>query len=124
MKLIIAALLLVANIAYAQFEGDGYNLATPPLSAGDLPSGVTKTMLVDGYGDTPALARHDAFRTAIERAVGVVMTSETKVNNFHLIRDFSQTYSQARVSNFAVASVEQRGRQYYTQVWVTVQSTY
>jgi hypothetical protein len=116
MKWSIVALLFVAQFAQAQ---------VPDLAVRgelSLPSDITRTVLVEGSGATPALARHDAFRTAIERAAGVVMASETQVVNQRIQRDQSATYSQARISNFAVVTTEQRGKDYWCLVWVTVHS--
>lgn len=116
MKHTIFVLLLVSTVAQAEL-GSGYELARPPL-----PTDITRTVLVEGFGSTPVLARHDAFRTAIERAIGVAITTETTVSNQRLTKDLTASYSQAHISNFAVASIEQRGNLYRTQVWVTVKS--
>lgn len=88
----------------------------------DLPTHIVKTVMVEGQGTTPALARQDAFRAAIERTVGIAIVTETQVNNHRLVRDQTATFSHARISNFAVASLEQRGPLWHTVVWVTVRS--
>jgi hypothetical protein len=96
MKQLILALLLISTTAWAD-TGSGAELATP---IGH--TGLLRTVLVEGAGPTPTLARQDAFRMALERTVG------------------TGTGVPARISNFAVALVGQRGSLYYTQVWVTV----
>ena len=116
MKWSFVALLFVAQFAAAQVP----DLVVRGQLA--LPDDIVQTVLVEGVGTTPALARHDAFRTAIERAAGVVMASETQVNNQRIARDQSATYSQARISNFAVVTVTPEGHLYRCLVWVTVRS--
>ena len=116
LKFVIMSGLFVAQIAWAQ---------VPDLAVRNelsLPTDIIKTVLVEGAGTTPALARLDAFRTAIERAMGVVIATETQVNNQRLVRDQSATYSQARISNFAVVYVLHDRGLYRTQMWVTVRS--
>lgn len=130
MKWILTVALLCVTTAHAQYLGSGNELAQPPRNTPDLsvrgeldlPPGILKTLLVEGSGTSPTLARQDAFRLAIERAVGIAIVTETQVNNQRIVRDQTATWSQARISNFAVASVSQRGGLYHTQVWVTVQS--
>jgi hypothetical protein len=114
MKCLIVALFFVAQIAAAQ---------VPDLAMRgqfDLPTNLVKTVVVQGYGDTPALARHDAFRTAVEHVAGVAMVSETQVSNQRIARDQLATYSQARISSFHVLNLESTARGYTIQMWVTV----
>ena len=128
MKQLIIALLIISTTAHAQWYNSEHDLATPPRSPADLPvrgelplpTGITRTVLVEGSGTTPTLARQDAFRLALERTMGIAIVTETQVNNQRIVRDQTATWTQARISNFAVASVGQRGSLYYTQVWVTV----
>jgi hypothetical protein len=88
----------------------------------DLPRGLVKTVVVQGYGETPALARHDAFRTAIEHVAGVAVVSETQVHNWRIQRDQTATYSQAHVSSFHILTMSETARGWTTQMWVTVRS--
>jgi hypothetical protein len=88
----------------------------------DLPSNIVKTVVVRGYGETPALARHDAFRTAVEHVAGIAIVSETQVHNWRIQRDQTATYSQAQISSFHVLSMETTARGWQTQMWVTVRS--
>jgi len=88
----------------------------------NLPDGIKKTVQVTGYGESPAMARHDAFKTAIERTAGIVVASETQSDRFRLTRDQIATYSQARISNFAIVSMLKQNGVWVCQVWVTVHS--
>lgn len=88
----------------------------------NLPTGITKTVQVTGYGENPAMARQDAFKTAIERVAGIVIASETHSNQQRLTKDQIATYSQARISNFAIASMVKENGLWTCLVWVTVRS--
>jgi hypothetical protein len=88
----------------------------------DLPRNQVKTVVVNGYGDTPVLARYDAFRTAIEHVAGVAIVTETQVNNQRLQRDQTASYSQAHVSSFHILTMSETPRGWTTQMWVTVRS--
>jgi hypothetical protein len=88
----------------------------------NLPEGITKTVQVTGHGESPALARQDAFKTAIERVAGIVIASETMSDRYRLTRDQIATYSQARISDFAIASMLKENGVWTCLVWVTVRS--
>jgi hypothetical protein len=88
----------------------------------NLPEGIMKTVQVTGYGETPAMARQDAFKTAIERVAGIAIASETMSDRQRLTRDQIATYSQARISNFAIASMLKENGVWTCLVWVTVRS--
>lgn len=87
-----------------------------------LPEGIFKTVLVTGYGETPALARADAFRLAVEQAAGIIVASETQTSRQQITRDQIATYSQARVSNFAIVVMAKTNDIWLCQTWVTVRS--
>ena len=87
-----------------------------------LPGGITKTVQVTGYGESPAMARQDAFKTAIEQTAGIVIASETMSDRQRLTREQIATYSQARISNFAIASMLKENGVWTCLVWVTVRS--
>lgn len=88
----------------------------------NLPTNIYKTVLVTGYGETPALARQDAFKLAVEQTAGIVIASETQTSRFQLTRDQIATYTQARISNFAIVTVEKINGIWLCQTWVTVRS--
>lgn len=87
-----------------------------------LPTNIFKTVLVTGYGDTPALARQDAFKVAVEQAAGIVIASETQTSRQQITRDQIATYTQARISNFAIVSMNRVDGIWICQSWVTVRS--
>lgn len=88
----------------------------------NLPTNVFKTVLVTGYGESPALARQDAFRIAVEQVAGIVIATELQSSNQRLVRDQTATYSQARISNFAIVTMDKVNGIYQCLVWVTVRS--
>jgi hypothetical protein len=88
----------------------------------NLPTNIFKTVLVTGYGDSPALARQDAFKLAVEQAAGIVVASETQTSRQQIVRDQVATYSQARISNFAIVTMEKTNGIWTCLVWVTVRS--
>lgn len=88
----------------------------------NLPTNVFKTVLVTGYGESPSLARADAFKVAVEQAAGIVIASETQVSRQQVIRDQVATYSQARISHFAIVTMAKQDGVWTCLVWVTVRS--
>jgi hypothetical protein len=84
------------------------------------PTGLFKTVLVTRRGESPQLARADAFRTAVEQVAGVTVTSSTEVNMFRLSHDQTHTYTQARVTAFAVVTVHKVNGVWLCQMWATV----
>lgn len=124
----LIALLLCSTTAWASTEGYGSELAEPP-AAYSLPAdfvwpeGLFKTVLVTGSGDTPHLARADAFRTAVEQVAGIAITSQTQVSNFRLAYDHTQTHTQARISNFAIVTMIKRQGVWHCQLWATVRGS-
>ncbi len=66
-----------------------------------------KNITVAGMGATPSDAENDALRAAVENTVGVLVDSETLVENSMLIRDQIYTHSRGFVNNYTVISREQ-----------------
>ena len=124
MKWLIVAVLFVANQVLA--EGSGSDLAQPPETVWTLPAdfvwptGLFKTVLVTGRGETATLARADAFRTAVEQVAGITVTSSTEVNMFRLNHDQIHTYTQARISTFAIVTMHKINGVWQCQLWATV----
>lgn len=88
----------------------------------NMPKNIFKTVLVDGYGETPSMARQDAFKVAAEQAAGILIASETQTSRQQLTRDQIATYTQARVSNFAIVSMTQVNGIWVCKTWVTIRS--
>jgi len=88
----------------------------------NLPTNIFKTVMVTGYGDSPALARQDAFRTAVEQAAGIVIASEIQTSRQQITRDQVATYTQARISNFAIVTMTKTNNIWTCVMWVTVRS--
>jgi len=66
-------------------------------------------------------ARQSAFRMAVERAVGVIVASETHVQNQRIQRDDIITYAAGFVSDYRLVDQTQRGNRTWVkmQVWVS-----
>jgi len=66
-------------------------------------------------------ARHSGFRMAVERAVGVIVSSETEVSGQRLSRDEIITYASGVVHDFRLVDQVQRGDRTWVkmQVWVS-----
>jgi hypothetical protein len=87
-----------------------------------LPKNIFKTVLVTGYGESPALARQDAFKIAVEQAAGISVASETQTSRQQITRDQIATYSQAHISNFAIVTMTKTNNIWTCVMWVTVRS--
>lgn len=78
-----------------------------------------KNVTVTGTGITPSDAENDALRAAVENTVGVLVDSETLVQNSILISDQIYTQSRGFVNDYTVLSREQVG-----DIWrVTINAT-
>lgn len=66
-----------------------------------------KEVTVTGTGLTPSDAENDALRAAVENTVGVLVDSETLVENSMLISDQIYTQSRGFVNDYTVLSREQ-----------------
>ena len=66
-------------------------------------------------------ARQSAFRMAVERAVGVIVSSETEVGNQRIRRDDIITYASGFVSDYKLVGQIQKGNRTWVkmQVWVS-----
>ena len=68
---------------------------------------LAKSVTVTGTGMTPSDAENDALRLAVENTLGVLVDSETLVQNSMLIRDQIYTQSRGFVTNYSVINREQ-----------------
>jgi len=59
-----------------------------------------KRILTAGYGETPENALKDAFRNAVEEAVGLFCQSTTMMENQELLEDKIYTYSNGFIKNY------------------------
>ena len=66
-----------------------------------------KNVTVTGRGMTPSEAENDALRAAVEDTLGVLVDSETLVQNSMLISDQIYTHSRGFVNEYTVVSREQ-----------------
>ncbi|MBO4779263.1 MAG: hypothetical protein J5497_01350 [Selenomonadaceae bacterium] len=66
-----------------------------------------KEVTVTGMGVTPSDAENDALRAAVENTVGILVDSETLVENSMVIRDNIYTQSRGFVNEYTVLSREQ-----------------
>jgi hypothetical protein len=75
---------------------------------------------VTADGSTLEQARHSAFRIATERAVGVVILSETETANSRLKRDEIISYASGYVDEYKIVDqTERQGRIWIkAQVWI------
>lgn len=79
-----------------------------------------KDVTVSGTGLTPSDAENDALRAAVENAVGVLVDSETLVENSMLIRDEIYTQSRGFVNEYTVLSREQLGDRWRVTIHAVV----
>lgn len=79
MKKLVLALLLISNLACAGLDVE-----------------------VEGQGSSVDSAKKDAFRKAIEQAVGTVVISDQEVQKDQLTKDFIGSYSSGFIEDYAV----------------------
>ncbi|MBR3746434.1 MAG: hypothetical protein IKN27_05675 [Selenomonadaceae bacterium] len=68
---------------------------------------LAKSVTVTGTGMTPSDAENDALRAAVENTLGVLVDSETLVQNSMLIRDQIYTQSRGFVTDYTIVNREQ-----------------
>jgi len=79
-----------------------------------------ETVTVEGTGQTQEEALHDAFRNAVERAVGIMIDSTTVTQNYAVMKDEIYAKSQGFIRDYQILSQRQQGRQTILSVKVTV----
>lgn len=84
------------------------------------PSATAQEVLVEGRGISREAALHDAFRNAVEQAVGTVVEANTLSKNYTLLKDEIYTKSQGFIRNYSVITQWQQGDEVVMQVQVTV----
>lgn len=79
-----------------------------------------KTVEVDGYGVSKADALLQAKRNAVEDGIGVVLSSQTEVENFMLKKDIVITQSFGAVRSFTLLKEEQQTDSWYVKIRAVV----
>lgn len=75
---------------------------------------------VQGHGDTEQQARNNAFRLAVEQAVGTLVLSETTVKGQQIVQDNITTYASGFVHRFVTVNSQHVAQQHQVtmDVWV------
>lgn len=81
---------------------------------------LAKVVTVTGRGMTPTEAENDALRAAVEDAVGVLVDSETLVENSMLISDQIYTHSRGFVNEYSVLNREEVNGTWLVTISATV----
>ena len=79
-----------------------------------------KTIEVDGIGNTKKDALLQAKRSAVEEGIGVVLTSQTEVENFMLKKDRVITQSVGSVKSYSLLKAEQKGQEWFVKIRAVV----
>ena len=77
---------------------------------------------VEGNGKTFEEAKSDAFKKAIEQAVGVAVMSEREVRNKELVKQYVLTHSSGYVERYGVLEKQTNGSQHKLLVEVYVRT--
>jgi len=110
--------MLVKELTCAECKGAGY-LLTPDMESGSNKSSTLQSRSISsarkplvkvkgvGLGENRASALKDAYRDAIERAVGLYVDAEQIVKNDQLIKDEILTHSNAYIEKSSILSCKQ-----------------
>lgn len=98
----VGGLLLALAIGRALQGEDGGEVLVGPAMAEDGPSQMELTVTVEaeGLGTTPDAALKNAFRAAVQQAVGLLVDEKTLIENDKLISDSVLTYSDGLVQTY------------------------
>ncbi|MFY8211764.1 MAG: hypothetical protein ACOVLB_03780, partial [Candidatus Nanopelagicus sp.] len=77
---------------------------------------------VEGNGKTFEEAKSDAFKKAIEQAVGVAVMSEREVRNKELVKQYVLTHSSGYVERYGILEKQTNGSQHKLLVEVYVRT--
>lgn len=78
---------------------------------------------VEGRGASLALAKQDAFRTAIEQVVGQVIVADQEVRGDKLTKNFISGYSAGYIDNYEILESRQSENSWYLKMNVSVASS-
>ncbi len=79
-----------------------------------------KSIIVEGYGSSKQDALLQAKRAAVEDGIGVILSSQTEVENFVLKKDKIITQSFGAVKNYSLLKEELQGDTWYVKIKATV----
>jgi len=91
----------------------------PQLAAAVQTSG-DKTVEVEAYGASPQDALLQAKRSAVEEGIGVILSSQTEVENFTVKKDMILTQTVGSVKEYTLLKKEQRGDNWYVKMRAVV----
>lgn len=91
-----------------------------PLSTEAAQTSGNKTVTVEGIGSSKQDALLQAKRSAVEEGIGVILASETEVENFTLLKDKIITQTVGSVRDFKLLKEQQQGDSYYVQIRAVV----
>lgn len=79
-----------------------------------------KTVEVDGYGSSREEALLQAKRSAVEEGIGIVLTSQTEVENFMLKKDRIITQTFGAVRSFSMLKEQKQADSWYVRIRAVV----
>ena len=79
-----------------------------------------KDIEVEAYGSSPQDALLQAKRSAVEEGIGVILSSQTEVENFMLKKDVIITQAVGSVREYTLLANEQRGDNWYVKMRAVV----
>ena len=109
-NLLLTLLFLLLLFPYAAFSAQPGGAKT----SGD------KTVTAEGHGTSKQDALLQAKRAAVEAGIGVVLSSQTEVENFMLKKDKVITQSFGSVRSFDTLKEEQKGDTWYIKISAVV----
>lgn len=81
---------------------------------------IRNSILVDAVGESEVKAIKNALSKAVEQSVGVVVESETLVENYQVVKDKILTYSDGFVNDYRVVSSFKEGSHWFVQLEASV----
>ena len=78
------------------------------------------TVIVTGFGKTEAEAKYNAFTTAIEQVLGVMISAETQIEDGELIKDKIRANVEGHIESYTVISTGKDDDVYIVTVKATV----
>ena len=88
--------------------------------AAQCPAVAAQAVSVEGRGISREAAIHDALRQAVEQAVGTLVESQTRVQNYVVLTDEIYTKSQGFVSDYTITSEKWLNGEVVIQASITV----
>jgi hypothetical protein len=77
-------------------------------------------VLVTGVGRTATEAKNNALQNAVEQIFGVMLTSDTVIENGRLVQDTIRTKAEGYISNYRILSTKQDDSGYRVELRVNV----